>query len=45
MAVQWLGLGAFTAGAWVPFLVRELRYRKPSSTTPTKKKKFKKMKW
>ena len=25
LAVQWLGLGAFTAGAWVGSLVRELR--------------------
>ena len=25
LAVQWLGLGAFTAGAWVQSLIRELR--------------------
>ena len=27
--VQWLGLGAFTAGAWVRSLVGELRSQKP----------------
>ena len=29
--VQWLGLGAFTAGAWVRSLVGELRSHKPHS--------------
>ena len=29
LAVQWLGLGAFIAGAWVQSLVRELRSQKP----------------
>ena len=36
LAVQWLGLGAFTARAWVWSLVRELR---PVSLVVTKKKK------
>ena len=26
LAVQWLGLHAFTAGAWIQSLVRELRF-------------------
>ena len=29
--VQWLGLGAFTAGAWVRSMVGELRSHKPHS--------------
>ena len=29
MAVQWLGLSTFTAGAWVQSLLRELRSCKP----------------
>ena len=29
--VQWLGLGAFTARAWVQSLVRELKFLKLSS--------------
>ena len=29
--VQWLGLGTFTAVAWVQSLVRELRPRRPHS--------------
>ena len=29
MAVQWLGVDAFTAKAWVPSLVGELRSCKP----------------
>ena len=37
--VQWLGLGAFTAGAWVHSLVGELRSRKPHSEVERKKKK------
>ena len=28
LVVQWLGLGSFTAGAWVQSLVRELRSSK-----------------
>ena len=36
--VQWLGLCAFTALAWVRSLVRELRSRKPSGMTNRKKK-------
>ena len=26
LVVQWLGLGAFTVGVWVPSLVGELRF-------------------
>ena len=37
--VQWLGLGAFTAVAWVPSLVEELRSRNPRSMAKKKKKK------
>ena len=44
LAVQWLGLGTFTARAWVQSLVRELRSHKPrgmgageTTTTMTKK--------
>ena len=33
LTVQWLGLGAFTAVAWVQSLVGELRSRKPHSAT------------
>ena len=32
LAVQWLGLGTFTAGAWVQSLVREVRSHKRCST-------------
>ena len=38
LALQWLGLGAFTAGAWVQSLVRELRSRKSSSVAKGKTK-------
>ena len=38
MAVQWLGLGAFTAGARVQSLVRKLRSRVPSGSAKKKKK-------
>ena len=38
LAVQWLGLGAFTAMARVQSLVRELTSRKPRSTAKKKKK-------
>ena len=38
LAVQWLGLSAFTAGAWVQSLVGELRHHKLCSTAPAKKK-------
>ena len=38
LAIQWLGLGTFTARALVQFLVRELRSRKLSGTAKTKKK-------
>ena len=37
LAVQWLGLGAFTAGAQVRSLVGELRSRKPCGTAKTNK--------
>ena len=37
LAVQWLGLGALTAGAWVPSLVREPRSCKPRSTAKKKR--------
>ena len=36
--VRWLGPGAVTAGARVPFLVRELRPCKPRSTVKKKKR-------
>ena len=36
LAVQWLGLNAFTAGAWVQSLVGELR--SPQATRGKKKK-------
>ena len=38
LVVQWLGLDSFTVGAWVPSLVRELRFCKWSSTAKKKKK-------
>ena len=41
LAVQWLGLGAVTAGPGVQSLVRELRSRKPCSSAKKKKKKEK----
>ena len=37
LAVQWLGLGAFTAGARVQSLVGELRSRKPHDVAKKKK--------
>ena len=37
--VQWLGLGAFTAGAQVQSLVGELKSQKPSGAAKKKKKK------
>ena len=37
LAVQWLGLWAFTAGAWVQSLVRELSSYKPQGTAKGKK--------
>ena len=40
LAVQWLGLRAFTAVAWVQSLVRELRSHKPGSTAKKKKKRM-----
>ena len=36
--LQWLGLGAFTAGAWVQSLVRELRSCKPGGAAKKKEK-------
>ena len=39
LAVQWLGLGAFTAGVQVQSLIRELRSRKPHHVAKKKKKK------
>ena len=30
LVVQWLGFGVFTVGAWVQYLIRELRFCKPS---------------
>ena len=39
--VQWLGLGAFIAGAWVQSLVGELRFHKPCSEAKRKKKAIK----
>ena len=36
LAVQWLGLGAFTAGVWVRSLARELRSHKPHSVAKKK---------
>ena len=38
LAVQWLGLGAFTAGAQVQSLVRELRSHRPHIQSKKKKK-------
>ena len=37
--VQWLGLGVFSAGAWVQSLVRELGSCKMSGVAKKKKKK------
>ena len=37
LAVQWSGLGTFTAGAWVQSLVRELRSRKLCGAARKKK--------
>ena len=39
LEVQWLGLSAFTAGAQVQSLVRELRSHKLPNTAKRKKKK------
>ena len=41
LAVQWLGLGTFTARAQVRSLFRELRSRKPSGAAKEKRKKEK----
>ena len=41
LVVQWLGLSAFTAVAWVQALVRELRSHKLPSMAKKKKKKKK----
>ena len=41
---QWLGLGAFTALAWVQSLVGELRSQKPRGAAKKKKEKKKKEK-
>ena len=41
LAVQWLGLCAFTAEGWVRFLVWELRSHKLHSTAKNKKQKKK----
>ena len=38
LAVQWLGLSAFTCGARVPSLLGELRSCKPCGTAKKKKK-------
>ena len=38
--VQWLGLGAFTARAWVQSLVRELKFLKLSSVAKKINEKF-----
>ena len=38
LVVQWLGLGSFTAGAWVQSLVRELRSSKLHCVAKKKKK-------
>ena len=38
LAVQWLGLREFTAGAWVQTLLRELRSHKPCSMAKKEKK-------
>ena len=37
LAVQWLGLSSFPAGAQVPSLVKELRSRKPLSVAKKEK--------
>ena len=37
LAVQWLGLSAFTVGAWVQSLVRELKSHKLCSMAKKKK--------
>ena len=37
LAVQWLGLRAFTVGAWVRSVISELRSCKPQGWTKTKK--------
>ena len=39
LVVQWLGLGVFTAGAWVQSLVRELGSYKVSGVAKKKRKK------
>ena len=43
LVVQWLGLGAFTAGAQVQSLAGELRSRMPHSVVKFTKKKRKKL--
>ena len=42
LVVQWTGFSVFTAVAWVQFLVRELRSRKPKKTPPKQNKQKKK---
>ena len=32
LVVQWLGLGAFTAGVWVQSPIRELRFHKQATS-------------
>ena len=39
LVVQWLGLGAFTAGFWLQFWLGELRFCKPCGAAKKKKKK------
>ena len=39
LVVQWLELRAFTAVAWVQFLVKELRSHKPHGTVKNKRQK------
>ena len=41
LVVQWLGLGAFTAGAWVQSLIGELTFYKPHGMAKKRKKKEK----
>ena len=38
LVVQWLGFGVFIAGVWVQYLIRELRFYKPSGAGEKKKK-------
>ena len=43
MAIQWLGLDAFTTKVWVQPLVGELRYHKPHVVAKRGKKKKKEL--